>query len=299
MLVLRWPSRWPSRSRCRCSRSTPGCPTPTSRRRRAGSVILAGVLLKMGTYGFMRFAVPLFPGGGALPWAPTLARARGDRHHLRRAGGDGAAGHEEAGGLLLGGPPGLRDAGHLRPQRAGRAGRDPGDDRPRLSTGALFFLVGMLYERRHTRRSPTSAASRRWCRCSRRCSPWWRWRRSGCPGMSGFVGEFLVLLGSFRPHPVATGMATTGVIFAAAYLLWMCSGSSSTRWTSRRTRPSRPDGARAGRAAAAGGGHRLDGALSRTGARADRAGGARRYIETVRGPMASLELSEQVPRARR
>ncbi len=55
------PSSWRSPSRCRCSRCIPGCPTPTSRRPTAGSVILAGVLLKMGGYGFMRFALPLFP----------------------------------------------------------------------------------------------------------------------------------------------------------------------------------------------------------------------------------------------
>ena len=55
------PSRWRSRSRCRCCRSTPGCPTRTSRRPRRARSILAGVLLKMGTYGFLRFAIPLFP----------------------------------------------------------------------------------------------------------------------------------------------------------------------------------------------------------------------------------------------
>ena len=68
------PSRWPSPSRCRCSRSTPGSPTPTSRRRPAGSVILAGVLLKMGTYGFVRFALPLFPVAAA-EYAPVIVRA--------------------------------------------------------------------------------------------------------------------------------------------------------------------------------------------------------------------------------
>ena len=58
-------SRWRSRSRCRCFRSTPGCRTRTSRRRPPGSVILAGVLLKMGTYGLVRFAFPLFPQAAA------------------------------------------------------------------------------------------------------------------------------------------------------------------------------------------------------------------------------------------
>ena len=77
----------------------------------AGSVILAGVLLKMGTYGFIRFAVPFFP-EVALSSTVSLDRrgARGHRHRLRRAGRDGAARHQEAGGLLLGVAPRLRDA---------------------------------------------------------------------------------------------------------------------------------------------------------------------------------------------
>ena len=70
----------------------------------AGSVILAGVLLKMGTYGLVRFAFPLFP-MAALVLRAVPRGARGDRHHLRRAGGDGAAGHEEAGRLLERQPP--------------------------------------------------------------------------------------------------------------------------------------------------------------------------------------------------
>ncbi len=65
----------------------------------AGSVILAGVLLKMGTYGLVRFAFPLFP-DAAQQFAPYIGGAGGHRHHLRRARRDGAAGHEEAGGLL-------------------------------------------------------------------------------------------------------------------------------------------------------------------------------------------------------
>ena len=88
----------------------------------AGSVILAGVLLKMGTYGLVRFAFPLFPLAAADLRAVDRA-AGGDRHRLRRARRDGPARHEEAGGLLVGEPPRLRGARHLRDERAGRAGR--------------------------------------------------------------------------------------------------------------------------------------------------------------------------------
>ena len=96
----------------------------------AGSVILAGVLLKMGTYGLIRFAFPLFPDAAAVLRAVDRD-AGGHRHRLRRAGRDGAAGHEEAGGLLVGEPPGLRRARHLRDERAGRAGRGLPDARAR------------------------------------------------------------------------------------------------------------------------------------------------------------------------
>ena len=96
----------------------------------AGSVILAGVLLKMGTYGLIRFAFPLFPGRRGVLRA-LHRRAGGRRHRLRRAGRDGAAGHEEAGGVLLGQPPGLRRPRHLRAQRQRPAGRRLPDDRAR------------------------------------------------------------------------------------------------------------------------------------------------------------------------
>jgi NADH-quinone oxidoreductase subunit M len=75
----------------------------------AGSIILAGVLLKMGTYGLMRFRVPALPAGAAT-FAPVDCHPRGHRHRLRRARRHGAARHEEAGGLLVGQPPGLRRA---------------------------------------------------------------------------------------------------------------------------------------------------------------------------------------------
>ena len=82
----------------------------------AGSVILAGVLLKMGGYGMLRFCLPLFP-DAAVAFIPLRRRALDRRHRLRRPGLDAAEGPQEAGGLLERQPHGLRDARHLRLDR--------------------------------------------------------------------------------------------------------------------------------------------------------------------------------------
>ena len=120
----------------------------------AGSVILAGVLLKMGTYGLLRFAFPLFPQAARDVRAVPRDSGR-HRHRLRRARRDGAAGHEEARGLLVGEPPRLRRARHLRAQRQRRAGRGLSDARARhLDRRALPH-------RRHAVRSAAHAADRR------------------------------------------------------------------------------------------------------------------------------------------
>ncbi len=89
-----------------------------------------------------------------------------------------------------------------------------------LSTGALFLLIGMLYERRHTREIAAYGGLARVIPVFSLILVVTALASIGLPGLSGFVGEFLVLLGSFERHPWATGLATTGVIFAAAYLLW-------------------------------------------------------------------------------
>ena len=114
----------------------------------AGSIILAGVLLKMGTYGLLRFAFPLFP-AAALAMAPIIATAGGHRHHLRRARRHGAARHEEAGRVLERQPPRLRRARALRDEPAGRAGLDLSDAEPRRQHGRA------LHDRRHAVRSPS------------------------------------------------------------------------------------------------------------------------------------------------
>ena len=144
------PSRWPSPSRCRCSRSTRGCPTRTSRRRRRARVILAGVLLKMGTYGFLRFCLPLFP-DASLAFAPLVfalavigiiygAWVSTVQPDLKKLVAYSSVSH--LGFVMLGlftlNPQGLV-GGVIQMINHG------------LTTGALFLMVGMIYERRHTR----------------------------------------------------------------------------------------------------------------------------------------------------
>ena len=89
-----------------------------------------------------------------------------------------------------------------------------------ISTGALFLLIGMIYERRHTRLIEAYGGIARVVPIFSLILTVVALSSIGLPGLNGFVGEFLVLLGSFAAYPWATGLATTGVIFAAAYLLW-------------------------------------------------------------------------------
>jgi NADH-quinone oxidoreductase subunit M len=186
----------------------------------AGSVILAGVLLKMGTYGFLRFCLPLFPAASIrfTPWIFALAvigiiygawvsTVQADIKKLVAYSSVSHLGFVVLGLFTLT-PQGLV-GGIIQMVNHG------------LSTGALFLVVGMLYERRHTRLiaefgglwKPLPALSVLFlivCLSS-----------LGLPGLNGFVGEFLILLGAFRVDRALAAFATTGIIFAAVYLLWM------------------------------------------------------------------------------
>ena len=112
----------------------------------AGSVILAGVMLKMGTYGLVRFAFPLFP-SAAMHYAMDCG-VRGDWHHLRRAGRDGAARSQEARRVFERQPPGVCRARPLRDERAGPPGFDLSDAQPRRQHRRS------LHDRRHALGSP-------------------------------------------------------------------------------------------------------------------------------------------------
>ena len=187
----------------------------------AGSVLLASVLLKMGTYGFLRFAVPFFPSVAISPWVTKLVLILALIGIVYRA-------------LVAMVPPDIKklvaysSVSHLGFVMLGIWAATTQSVQGALmvmighgfSTGALFFLVGMLYERRHTREIAAYGGIAKVVPVFSLIFTVVALSSIGLPGLNGFVGEFLVLLGSFRTVPWAAIIATTGVIFAAAYLLW-------------------------------------------------------------------------------
>ncbi|HTL04241.1 MAG TPA: NADH-quinone oxidoreductase subunit M [Gemmatimonadales bacterium] len=187
----------------------------------AGSVLLASVLLKMGTYGFLRFAVPFFPQVALSPWVTKLilvlaligivygALVAMVQPDIKKLVAYSSVSH--LGFVMLG----IWAATVQSVQGALMVMIGHG-----LSTGALFFLVGMLYERRHSREISAYGGIAKVVPVFSLIFTVVALSSIGLPGLNGFVGEFLVLLGSFRTQPWAAVIATTGVIFAAAYLLW-------------------------------------------------------------------------------
>jgi NADH-quinone oxidoreductase subunit M len=187
----------------------------------AGSVLLAGVLLKMGTYGFLRFAIPFFPDVAFSPAVTTLAVVLAVvgiiygalvamvQPDIKKLVAYSSVSH--LGFVMLG----IWAATLQSVQGALMIMISHG-----LSTGALFFLIGMLYERRHTRDIAAFGGIARVVPVFSLLFALVSLSSIGLPGLNGFIGEFLVLLGSFGRFPWATGIASTGVIFAAAYLLW-------------------------------------------------------------------------------
>ncbi|MDE0669626.1 MAG: NADH-quinone oxidoreductase subunit M, partial [bacterium] len=185
----------------------------------AGSVILAGVMLKLGTYGFVRFGLYLFPeasrffaplmltlGVVGILYGAVVATMQSD---LKRLIAYSSVAH--LGFIVLGifalNTEGL-SGGLLQMVNHG------------LSTGALFLLVGYLYERRHTRAIADLGGLARPAPVFALTFMVVMLSSVGLPGLNGFVGEFLVLLGAFEAHRWWAVLATAGVILAAVYLLW-------------------------------------------------------------------------------
>jgi NADH-quinone oxidoreductase subunit M len=190
----------------------------------AGSVILAGVLLKMGTYGFVRFNIPLFPDAAvkAAPWMALLAvigiiygaavsYAQKDVKKLVAYSSVSHLGFVMLGLFALN-PLGVQ-GGILQMVNHG------------LSTGALFIIVGMIYERRHTRDMEAFGGLWKIMPVYGALTLIVTLSSMGLPGLNGFVGEFTILLGAFGSDAIGSpwyaGLAAIGVILAAIYMLYM------------------------------------------------------------------------------
>ncbi|HSK51769.1 MAG TPA: NADH-quinone oxidoreductase subunit M [Clostridia bacterium] len=186
----------------------------------AGSVILAGVMLKLGGYGLLRFALPLFPDAGvtfapaiivlsliAIIYGAIVALVQPDLKRLVAYSSVSHMGFVTL-GIFVFTEQGVQGA-ILQMVNHG------------LITGALFLLVGVIYERTHDRtiakmgglsaRMPVYAA----------VFGFFLFASAGLPGLSGFVGEFLTLVGAFDANPWVAAIAAFVMIFGAAYLLWM------------------------------------------------------------------------------
>lgn len=186
----------------------------------AGSVILAGILLKMGTYGFIRFAMPLFPEGSAfftpaiivlsvigIIYGALVAMVQPDIKKLVAYSSVSHLGFCMLGLYAL--TPQAVEGSVLQMINHG------------ISTGALFLLVGIIYERRHTRLISDYGGIARIVPVYSAIFMIITLSSIGLPTTNGFIGEFLILLGTFKVNKLAAVLAATGVILGAVYMLWM------------------------------------------------------------------------------
>ena len=189
-----------------------------------GSVILAGVLLKMGTYGLVRYCLPFFPNAAeryamlfailaviGIIYGALVSRVQTDAKKLVAY-----SSVSHLGFVVLGIFAFTTEAMQGAVIQMVNHG---------ISTGALFLLVGMLYERRHTRLMADYGGIAKTVPVLTFFMVFSVLASAGLPGLNGFVGEFLILLGSFKSDlvgsPALIALATSGVILAAVYLLWM------------------------------------------------------------------------------
>lgn len=187
----------------------------------AGSVVLAAIMLKLGTFGFIRLAVPLFPAAAMNPtirgivltlavigivYGALVSLVQPD---FKKLVAYSSVSH--LGFVMLG----IFAMTVQSVQGALMVMINHG-----LSTGALFFLIGMIYERRHTRLISAYGGIARVVPLFSAILVFVSLSSIGVPGTNGFVGEFLVLIGSYRTTPILSVIAASSVIIAAAYMLW-------------------------------------------------------------------------------
>ncbi len=186
----------------------------------AGSVILAGVLLKMGTYGFLRFCLPLFPNATVtfvplisilaligIIYGALIAMVQKDVKSLVAYSSVAHLGFVMLGMFAL--------------NTQGITGSIMQMINHGIATGALFMLVGMIYERRHTRLIADFGGVSHVMPKFSVIFLIVTLASIGLPGTNGFVGEFLILLGTFKTNPVYAAIGTAGIVLAAVYMLWM------------------------------------------------------------------------------
>ena len=187
----------------------------------AGSVVLASIMLKLGTFGFLRLAAPLFPAVATndtvraiilslavigIVYGALVSLVQPD---FKKLVAYSSVSH--LGFVMLG----IFALTVQSVQGALMVMINHG-----ISTGALFFLIGMIYERRHTRLIEDYGGLARVVPMFAAALTLVTFSSIGVPGTNGFVGEFLVLIGAFRTYPMFAFVATTAVIFSAAYMLW-------------------------------------------------------------------------------
>ena len=187
----------------------------------AGSVILAAIMLKMGTFGFIRYALPLFPSAATngsvkfiilslavigIVYGALVALVQPD---FKKLVAYSSVSH--LGFVMLG----IFALNVQSVQGALMVNLSHG-----VSTGALFLMIGMIYERRHTRLIEDYGGIAKVMPIFATLLTIVCLSSIGVPGTNGFIGEFLVLIGSYRTEPIFAVIAATAVIFAAAYLLW-------------------------------------------------------------------------------
>ena len=186
----------------------------------AGSVILAGVLLKMGTYGLVRFAFPLFPNAAdffapylaglaviGIIYGALVAMVQPDMKKLVAYSSVSHLGFVVLGIAALN-TQGVQGAVYQMLNHG-------------VSTGGLFLIVGMLSDRRHTRLISEYGGLKKITPRLVAVFLIITLSSIGLPGLNGFVGEFLILLGAFRWDPTLAAFAATGVVLSATYMLWM------------------------------------------------------------------------------
>lgn len=186
----------------------------------AGSVILAGVLLKTGVYGMIRFCIPMFP-ASAIEMAPLIgilsvagiiygALTAFSQSDMKRLVAYSSVSHM-----------GFITLGVFAFQQTSVTGASLQMLAHGVSTGGLFLAVGYLYERRHTRELSQFGGIGRNMKIYAVLTMLMVLSSVGLPGLNGFVGEFMIMMGVFKAHPAWAVVAGLGVILAACYLLRM------------------------------------------------------------------------------